>query len=267
MAASQRQRARDDDDDEEKVKNVTQVTTRVGELDLTIETGKLAKQANGSVVVKYGEVTILATATLGNLREGGDFFPLTVDLEVKTYAAGRIPVTFLRREGRPADRSTLTARMTDRPLRPLFPDGMRNEVQVVVTVLSTNEEQIPDSLAALAASAALHISDIPFAGPVGSVRVGWVDGQPVINPNYEQLAASQPDLMICGTKDAIVMVEAGAKEIGRADLLAALAAGHEAIKAICAIQDELRAAVGKGKTTVPLPQPDEIGRASCRERV
>lgn len=244
--------------------NTTTVTARVGDHDLVIETGKMAKQANGSVVVRYGEMTMLATATMGNVRDG-DFFPLTVDFEVKTYAAGRIPVTFPRREGRPGDRSVLVARMTDRPLRPLFPDGMRNEVQIVLTTLSTDEEGIPDSLCGLAASAALHISDIPFAGPVGSVRVGWVDGAPVINPTYEQLAESELDLMIAGTLDAITMVEAGAKEMSDEDLLTALEAGHEAIKAICTIQNELREQVGRPKTEVPLPVTDEALKARVDE--
>jgi len=244
--------------------SVQSVSTQLGELELTLETGRLAKQANGSVLVRCGDMSLLAAVTLGNVREG-DFFPLTVDLEVKTYAAGRIPVTFFRREGRPADRSTLVARMTDRPLRPLFPDGMRNEVQVVLTVLSTDDQNIPDSLAATAASAALTISDIPFAGPVGSVRVGWVEGAPVINPTYEQLKESALDLMVAGTNEAIVMVEAAANEISRDDLLTALEAGHAAIKNLCALQEELRGLCGKAKVEVPLPPQDEALKGKVRE--
>ncbi len=226
---------------------VTSVSATIGGQELTIETGRLAKQANGSVLLRCGETTALACATMGSAREGIDFFPLTVEFEVKTYAAGKIPVTFFRREGRPGEKSILTARMTDRPLRPLFPSGMRNEIQLVINPLSVAADFIPDVLSALGASAALHISDIPFAGPVGSVRVGWLDDGPVINPSYEQLAESRLDLMVAGTADAIMMVEAGAKEIGIVELLNALEAGHDAIRELCRIQEELRQLVGKPK--------------------
>ncbi|NUQ00785.1 MAG: polyribonucleotide nucleotidyltransferase, partial [Armatimonadetes bacterium] len=245
---------------------VTTVSCMVGDRELTIETGLLAKQANGSVFIRYGDTTALATATLGAARDG-DFFPLTVEFEAKSYAAGKIPVTFFRREGRPGEKSILTARMTDRPLRPLFPEGMTNEVQIVINPMSVDPEVSPDVLSALGASAALHISDIPFAGPVGSVRVGWVDGQPVVNPTTSQMAESKLDLMVAGTADAIVMVEAGADELPAADVLTALEAAHEAIKGICAIQEELRQQVGKPKCELNIPPVDEQLKGSVRAKM
>ncbi|MBI2298441.1 MAG: polyribonucleotide nucleotidyltransferase, partial [Armatimonadetes bacterium] len=233
--------------------SVTTVSTTLGGRELTIETGRIARQANGSVFIRYGDTTLLACATMGNIREGVDFFPLTIDFEVKTYAAGKIPATFFRREGRPGDRSVLAARMTDRPLRPLFPKGMRNEIQLVIQPLSVDGELAPDCLAGLAASAALHVSDIPFGGPVGSPRVGWIDGEPVINPTYEQLAESRLDLMLAGTADAIMMVEAGAKELPSADVLTALEFGHAAIRELCALQEELRMMAGPWRAALGAP--------------
>lgn len=237
--------------------NITSATATIGGQELILETGRMAKQANGSVFIRYGDTTALACATMGAAREGIDFFPLTVEFEVKTYAAGKIPVTFFRREGRPGEKSILTARMTDRPLRPLFPSGMNREVQIVINPLSVDPEVSPDVLSALGASAALHLSDIPFAGPIGSVRVGWIDGQPVINPTTSQLVESQLDLMVAGTAEAIMMVEAGAKEIAAADLLTALEAGHEAIRELCRVQEELRKLVGREKQDLGLPAVDE----------
>lgn len=233
------------------------VSTTLGGRELSIETGRLAKQANGSVLVTFGETTVLACATMGGAREGVDFFPLTVDFELKTYAAGKIPVTFFRREGRPGEKSVLTARLTDRPLRPLFPAGMRNEVQIVVMPLSVDPENSPDALSTLCASAALHLSDIPFGGPVGSVRVGWIDDQPVLNPTYAQMEESSLDLMVAGTADAIMMVEAGAREVSSEVILTALEAGHAAIRELCRIQEELRALAGREKADVGLAADDE----------
>src|SRR5215472_2651729 len=181
---------------------------------LSIETGRVAEQASGAVLVRYGDTVILATATASQApREGIDFFPLTVDVEERLYAAGKIPGGFIKREGRPTEHSILASRLVDRPIRPLFPKGYRNDVQVVVTVLSVDQENDPDILGVIAASAALSISDIPFAGPVGAVTVGYVGGQIVINPILSDLRESDLDLKLAGTADAVVMVEAGANEL------------------------------------------------------
>ena len=181
---------------------------------MSIETGRVAEQANGAVLVRYGDTVLLATA-VGSYspREGIDFFPLTVDVEERMYAAGKIPGGFIKREGRATEHAILACRLADRPLRPLFPKGYRNDVQIVVTVLSTDQENDSDVLGIVGASAALSLSDIPFAGPVGAVRVGYIDGQLMINPLESQLADSKLDLVIAGTSDAVMMVEAGAKEL------------------------------------------------------
>ncbi|HVC34803.1 MAG TPA: polyribonucleotide nucleotidyltransferase [Chloroflexota bacterium] len=227
---------------------VHQFETTVGGRVLTIETGKLAGQANGAVTVRYGETIVLATATAAREpRPDVDFFPLTVDYEERLYAAGKIPGGFFKREGRPTEQAILTCRLTDRPIRPLFPKGFRNDVQVIVTVLSADQENEPDILSVIGASAALTVSDIPFDGPVGAVKVGYIDGELVINPVASRLAESQLELAIAGTHDAIVMVEAGANQVSEEVLLRALKLGHEAIQGIVALQDQLRAAVGKAK--------------------
>src|SRR5689334_19936079 len=182
--------------------------------ELVFESGDLAGQANGSVLLTYGETVVLVTATASEApREGIDFFPLTVDVEERLYAAGKIPGGFPKREGRPPERSILASRLTDRPIRPLFPKGFRNDVQVVATVLSADQENDPDVLAICGASAALSISDIPFQGPVAGVRVGYIDGEYIINPTETELATSRLDLIVAGTRDAVMMVEAGAKEL------------------------------------------------------
>ncbi len=215
---------------------------------LSMETGRLAEQANGAVLVRYGETTILATATGSTSpREGIDFFPLTVDVEERMYAVGKIPGGFIKREGRPTEHSILASRLTDRPIRPLFPKGYRNDVQIIITVLSADQENDFDVLGISAASAALSVSDIPFAGPVGAVRVGYIDDKLVINPTETQLAESRLDLVIAGTSDAIMMVEAGAKEVPEEVILAALQAGHEAIQEIIRLQEKLAQMVGKAK--------------------
>lgn len=234
---------------------------------LTIETGKLAKQANGAALVRYHDTVLLATATMSGPREGLDFFPLLVDFEEKNYAAGQIPVSFFRREGRPGLKSILVARMTDRPLRPLFPVGMRHEVQIVVTPFSADPATIPDVLSPIAASAALAISDIPFAGPIGAVRVGWVNGEFVINPTYAQQQDSLLDLVLAGTKESILMIEAAAAEIPEKTLLEALEVGHQAIRDIVALQEELVRQVGREKAAVDLFLPDENLLARIEESV
>src|SRR5215831_10100380 len=195
---------------------------------LSLETGRVAEQAGGAVLVRYGETIILAAATSSATpREGMDFFPLTVDVEERLYAAGKIPGGFIKREGRPTEHSILASRLVDRPIRPLFPKGYRNDVQVVITVLSVDQENDPDILGVIGASAALSISDIPFAGPVGAVNVGYLDGTVAINPSVSQLKDSLLDLVVAGTSEAVVMVEAGARELPEATMVEAIRQGHE----------------------------------------
>ena len=195
-------------------------STTVGDKELIFKTGKLAEQAGGAVVAQMGDSVVLATATMSkHIREGLDFFPLSVDFEEKMYAAGRIPGGFFKREGRPTTEAILTSRLTDRPLRPLFPDGMRNEVQIIMTTLSSDSIHHLDILALNAASAALHISDTPWDGPIGAVRVGYIDGELIAAPTIPQMADSTLDLRLAGTKEAITMVEAGANEVDEALLV------------------------------------------------
>lgn len=238
-------------------------STAFGDADIVIETGKLAGQANGAVTVRHGDTVILATATASpEAREGVDFFPLTVDYEERLYAAGKIPGGFFKREGRPGESAILLCRLTDRPLRPLFPKGFRNDVQIVVTALSADQEHYIDILSIIGASAALTISDIPFDGPVGAVRVGYVDGKFVFNPTSSQMEHSALDLRVAGTKDAIIMVEAGAKEVTEQVMLDALHAGHQAMQPIIALQEKMRAEIGKPKKEYPLHiLPDEVKNA------
>ena len=224
---------------------------------ITIETGRVAGQANGAVMVRYGETVVLVTATMSSQpREGIDFFPLLVDYEERMYAIGRIPGGWARREGRPSEGAVLAARMIDRPLRPLFPEGFRNDVQVVCTVMSVDNENPADIAAMIGASAALSISDIPFEGPIGGVRIGRLKGEFVINPSSEELAESDLNLVVAGTKDAIMMVEAGADEVSEEVMLDAIMYGHEVIKEIVAWQEQMMAEVGKEKLEVTLHQPD-----------
>jgi polyribonucleotide nucleotidyltransferase len=215
---------------------------------LSIETGRVAEQANGAVVIRQGDTVVLSTAVMSrDPREGIDFFPLTCDYEEKLYAAGKIPGAFMRREGRPSETAILASRLTDRPLRPLFPDGFRLDVQVISTVLSVDQENDPTILSINGASTALVISDIPFQGPVGAVRMGYIDGQVVVNPPMSQMAESDLDLVVAGTADAILMVEAGAKGVSEQVVLEALSTAHQEIKRICAGQLELREQVGLEK--------------------
>ncbi len=215
---------------------------------LIIETGKIANQANGAVTLQYGDTVVLATAVMSKTqREGIDFFPLTVDYEERQYAAGKIPGGYPRRETRPRDEAVLMGRLTDRPIRPLFPQGMRNDVQVVITTLSYDQENDPGVLGMLGASCALAISDIPWSGPVGGVRMGYVNGQLVVNPTETQRQQSDLDLIIAATADAVMMVEAGSNRVSESVVLDAIREAHEAIRVLCGMQEELRRECGKPK--------------------
>ena len=214
---------------------------------LTIETGKLARLAGGSVTITYGDTVVLGTANRSEPRPGLDFFPLTVDFEERMYAAGKIPGGFIKRESRPSEAAILAARLTDRPIRPLFPEGYKDDVQVVLTVLSTDQENNPDVLGTIAASAALTISEIPFLGPIGAVRIGRIDGEFVINPTMSELAESDLDLIVSGTREAIMMVEAGAKILPESVMAEAILFGHRALQPLVDIQLQLQEAVGKTK--------------------
>lgn len=224
---------------------------------LTIETGKIAGQASGAVLMRYGDTALLVTATVSKEpREGIDFFPLTVDYEERLYAVGRIPGGFIKREGRPTEKATLAARLIDRPLRPLFPENFRNAVHIVVTVLSVDQDCPPEPLAIIGASVALSISKIPFMGPVAAVSTGLIDEKPVINPTIEQSEDSLLNLTVAGTEDAVMMVEAKAKEVSVEQMLETIMAGHEVIKEITRLQKEIVAKVGKEKITVEPFEPD-----------
>ncbi len=233
---------------------------------LVIEHGKMAKQANGAVLVRYGDTAVLVAATMSaEPREGVDFFPLTVDFEEKMYSAGKIPGGFIKREGRPQTSAILKSRLIDRPIRPLFPDGFRNDVQIIATCICFDEDNAPEIAGMIGASCALCVSDIPFAGPIAGVHVGRVDGEFIINPTKEQLDVSEMDLIVAGSKDAVMMVEAGAKELPEEIILEAILFGHEEIKKIVAFQAEIMAAVGKEKREVKLFQPNEEVAAAVRE--
>ena len=236
---------------------------QLGGRTFTVETGKMAKQANGAVLVRYGETVVLVTATASDEpREGVDFFPLTVDYEEKMYAVGKIPGGFIKREGRPGESAILCSRLIDRPIRPLFPEGYRNDVQIVATVMSVEHDNAPEIAAMIGASCALTISDIPFLGPIAGVRVGRVDGQFIINPNVEQREVSDLNLTIAGSRDAVMMVEAGANELPEEVILEAILFGHEEIKKIVAFQDEIQKACGKEKREVKLfAVPEELEKA------
>ncbi len=223
---------------------------------LSIETGEIAKQAGGSVLVRYGDTVTLSTACASSVAKDTDFFPLTVSFEEKLYSVGKIPGGFLRREGRPSEHATLTARLIDRPIRPLFAEGFRNEVQVVNTVLSTDTDCSPEMAAMLGASLAICISNIPFDGPIAGVKVGYVDGQFVVNPTVEQTSRSLIDLTVAGTKEALNMVEAGAKEVDEDLMLDALMFGHEKVKELCEFEEQIIAKVGKEKMEVVLYEID-----------
>jgi polyribonucleotide nucleotidyltransferase len=219
---------------------------------LTIETGKLAGQANAAVTVRYGETVVLVTVCFQReAREGIDFLPLTIDYEERLYAAGKIPGGFIRREGRPSEAATLACRQTDRPIRPLLPKGWHSEIQIVTTVLSADQENDPDILSVIGASAALTLSEIPFDGPVGAVNIGYINGELVVNPKMAQLDESRLDLVVVSTRDKVIMVEAGAREITEDIVLQAVKLGHEANQGIIQLQEQLQKAAGKPKLPVP----------------
>ncbi|WP_276958038.1 polyribonucleotide nucleotidyltransferase [Allomeiothermus silvanus] len=224
----------------------------VGGRTLSIETGKYAKQVSGSVWVRYGDTVVMATAQASDKPIEADFLPLTVEFEERHYAVGKIPGSFMRREGRPGEKAILSARLTDRPIRPLFPKGFRHEVQVILTVLSADQENTPDILGPIAASAALTLSDIPWNGPIASVRVGLQDGRLVLNPVAAE--ESDLDLVVAGSKDAIIMVEAGAREIPEEQLVQALEFAHRAMQPIIELQEQMRAELGKPKFEVAAPE-------------
>src|SRR5512134_2813979 len=246
--------------------DVTRVSVDVGGEEISFETGKLARQASGAAVVRCGDTMVLCTATAGNQRDV-DFLPLTVDVEERMYAAGKIPGSFFRREGRAGEKATLTARMIDRPLRPLFPKGWTRETQLVSIPMSIDHRHPYDVLAMNGASAALTISDIPFPAPVGAVRIGQdAEGTFLVNPDEEWLLESPLDLVVAGTEDAILMVEAGANEITEAEILDALDIAHAEIKRLCQAQHDLRKQAGKDKVEITPPQVDEavLGEVSSR---
>ena len=224
---------------------------------LSIEVGKLAKQADGAALVRYGETVVLVTAVAAkDFKADTDFFPLTVDYQEKTFAAGKIPGGFFKREGRPSEKEILTCRLIDRSIRPLFSEGLRCETQVIATVLSADRENDPDVVAMLGASVALHVSDIPFSGPLAGVRIGRIDGRWVMNPTQSQLLESDMEIFLSGSRDAIVMVEGGARMVPEDEILEALFTGHEAIQPLLQIQEEIRRELGKTKRQVPLAQLD-----------
>ncbi|MEK4698925.1 polyribonucleotide nucleotidyltransferase [Solibacillus sp. FSL R7-0668] len=223
---------------------------------LVVEVGQLAKQANGAAMVRYGETAVLATATMSKQAKATDFFPLTVNYEERLYAAGKIPGGFIKREGRPSETAVLTSRLIDRPIRPMFPDGFRNEVQSILMVMSNDQDCPADVTAMFGSSLSLAISDIPFDGPIAGVHIGYIDGEFVVNPTLEQSAKSTIHLTVAGNKDAINMVEAGALEVPEEIMLEAIMFGHEEIKKLIAFQEEIVAAVGKEKIEVVLYELD-----------
>lgn len=233
--------------------------------ELTIETGQFAKQANGAVMVRYGDTAVLSTVTASKEPKSLNFFPLTVNYEERLYAAGKIPGGFIKREGRPSEKAVLTSRLIDRPIRPLFAEGFRNEVQVVSIVMSVDQNCSSEMAALIGSSVALSISDIPFEGPIAGVTIGRIDNEFIINPTAEQLEKSDLDLVVAGTKDAINMVEAGAKEVSEDVMLEAIMFGHEEIKRLIAFQEEIVAEVGKEKLQIELAELDPELEAAIRE--
>jgi len=245
---------------------IHRVECEIGGRTLIIETGRVAKQAAGSVTVRYGDTIVLVTACASaDPREGIDFLPLTVDYLEKTFAAGKIPGGFFKREGKPTEKETLTSRFIDRPIRPLFPEGWACETQIIATVLSADTDNDPDTLAMIGASTALTISDIPFNGPIGGCRIGRVDGQIVINPTLTQLNDTDLEIILAASKDAIVMVEGGAQEASESEMIAALKAGHEALQPVIAAQNQLRALVNKEKRVIPPVEKDVALEGKVRE--
>ena len=224
----------------------------------SIETGKVAKQANGSVLVQYGDTVVLVTAVVSDKkREGLDFIPLTVNYLEMTYAAGRIPGGFFKREGRPSDRETLISRFIDRPLRPLFPKGFQNEIQIIATVLSADQDNDPSILGMIGASSALSLSDIPFGGPIAGAKVGRIDGEFVLNPTHEEMELSDIDLFVAGSEEAIIMVEGSAKEVKEEEILEAILFGHQSLKPVIDLQKKMKAESGVTPREFELQKPEE----------
>ena len=231
-----------------------------------VEAGEIAKQADGAVLVRLNETVVLSTVCASDLPKEGDFFPLTVGYEEKQYAVGKIPGSFLRREGKAGEHATLTARLIDRPIRPMFSEGFRNEVQIVNTVMSVDLDCTPEMTAMLGSSLALGISDIPFDGPIAGVYVGRVDGKLIINPTVDEKAKSDINLAVAGTKEAINMVEAGADQVSEEDMLDALMFGHEAIKKLCIWQEKIIKEIGKEKRHIDLYVCDPVIEKDVTER-
>src|SRR5262245_980093 len=233
---------------------------KVGEKELTVETGRIAKQADGSVIIRYGDTMILIAAVAAPAaREGVDFFPLTVEYRESNYAAGRIPGNYFRREGRPNEKEILTSRLIDRPCRPLFAEGFRNETQVIASVISADPDNNPDVIAITGASCALYLSDIPFLNPIAGVRIGLIDGRYIVNPTYDEVRESRLNLIVAGTEEAIVMVEAGADEVSEEIMVEALMLAHKEINRLCRWQKELYKALGIEKRPVePAPVNEEM---------
>ena len=242
------------------------VSVPLGGSTLSIECGKLAKQANGSAMVRYGDTVVLATACTAQPREGIDFFPLTVDYREYNYAAGKIPGGFFKREGRPTEKEILTSRQIDRPVRPLFPEGFKDETQVIAMVLSADSEYNPDVIGVVAGAAALYLSDIPFYNPVAAVRVGLVEGKLITNPTYNELKASALNLVVAGTEEAIVMVEAGAKGVSEETILDAIAHAHQEIQKIVQLQKEMFAKLGIEKRQFTAPEHDQTVYAEIKKQ-
>jgi len=245
---------------------VKKVEMRLAGRDLKLETGKMAKQADGAVVVRYGETVVLVTVVASDsLKEGGDFLPLTVDYREKTYAAGKIPGGFFKREGRPREKEVLTDRLVDRPLRTLFPKDFKNEVQIIVTVLSSDQANDADVLAIIGASAASTLSGIPFAGPVGALRMGQKDGKFIINPTFQELEDSDLDLIVAGTKEALIMIEGSASEVSEEVVLEAIELAHGQIKEVVKLQDRLSAMIPAPKRDFALAKPSPEVEQEVRE--
>jgi polyribonucleotide nucleotidyltransferase len=234
------------------VSNQQTFECEVGGRPLKIETGKLAGQANAAVTVRYGDTLVLVTVCVSDEpREGIDFLPLVIDYEERLYAAGKIPGGFIRREGRPSEQATLASRLADRPLRPLLPKEWRREIQIIITVLSADQENDPDVLGVIGGSAVLAMSEVPFYGPVGAVRVGYINDELVLNPTLAALEDSRLDLVVVSTGEAVAMVEAGADEVAEELVMRAIKFGHEANQAIINLQEELRRVCGRPKAEAP----------------
>src|SRR5262249_10071770 len=245
------------------VKKYLKESIRLGDRDLTVEVGRVAKQADGSCVIRYGETMVLCASVGANVpREGVDFFPLTVEYREANYAAGRIPGNYFRREGRPNEKEVLTSRLIDRPCRPLFTEGYRNETQVITTVISADPDNNPDVVAITGASCALYLSDIPFPNPIAGVRVGLVDGRYVVNPTYDEVRDSRLNLIVAGTEEAIVMVEAGAHEVSEEIMVEALMLAHKEINRLCRWQKQLYKSLGIQKRWA---EPSQLNQEMLEE--